>query len=91
MAFAADPELEVMAEEELARALTLSWREASKVTPWGDTHTAFAPSGGEVQVERNYLWADQDGGDVRVEVIVYDDPERYDEAARRDGLITRPG
>jgi hypothetical protein len=91
MTFAADPELEALAEEELARALTLSWREASKVTPWGDTYTGFAPSGGEVHFERNYLWAKEEGGDVRVEVIVYDDPERYDEAARRDGLITRPG
>lgn len=91
MTFAADPELEALAEEELGRALTLSWREASKVTPWGDTYTGFAPSGGEVCFERNYLWADQEGGDVRVEVIVYDDPERYDEAARRDGLIRRPG
>ncbi|MBC6980389.1 hypothetical protein [Caulobacter sp. 17J80-11] len=89
MAFAADPELEALAEEEMARALTLSWREASKVTPWGDTYTGFAPSGGEVHFERSYIWADREGGDVQVEVVVYDDPERYDEAARRTGVIRR--
>lgn len=85
-----DWELEALAEEEMARALTLSWRELSKVTPWGDSFTAFAPSGGEVTVERSYVWATAEGGDVLCEVLVYDGPERYDEAARRSAVVERP-
>jgi hypothetical protein len=57
-----------LAADELAQALTLSWRELSKVTPWGDAYQALAPSGDEVEVERNYLWFKDKGGDVLVEV-----------------------
>ena len=40
-----DPDLLAMAEDELSRAVTLSWREASKVTPWGDTFDGISPAG----------------------------------------------
>ncbi len=82
-----DPELEAMADEELERALSLSWREMSKVTPWGDTHEAFAPSGRPVEVERNYVWAEGVGGDVLVEVAVFVNAVLYDQAARRSKRV----
>ncbi len=85
-----DAEFEVMAEDELARACTLSWRELIKVTPWGDTYEGFAPSGQAVEVERNYLWADAPGGDVLVEVVVSKNKVLYDSGARRVRIIPAP-
>ena len=87
----ADFELEEMAEEELARALTLSWRDLNKVIPWGDTAEAFAPSGRPVMVERNYLWADATGGDILVEVVVFPNAALYDKGARRSERVNKPG
>ena len=86
----ADFELEEMAEEELARALTLSWRDLRKVIPWGDTAEAFAPSGRPVMVERGYLWAEAEGGDILVEVVVYPNAALYDQGARRSRRISKP-
>ncbi len=86
----APAEYETMAEDELVRALTLSWRELSRVTPWGDTYEGFAPSGRQVQVERNYLWAEAEGGDILCEVAVFSNPVLYDTAARRSGRIAKP-
>ena len=83
----ADRELEAMADEELVRALSLSYRELVKVTPWGDTHEAFAPTGRAVQVERNYLWAGEPGGEVLVEVAVFVNTALYDQAARRSRVV----
>jgi hypothetical protein len=83
-------ELEAMAEDELARACTLSWRDLSRVTPWGDSFEGFAPSGAPVEVERNYLWADRPGGDVLVEVTVVRNQVLYDKGARRSRLIPAP-
>lgn len=71
-----------MAADELDRALTLRWRELAKVTPWGDTFDAFAPSGRPVMVERSYLWAGEPGGDILAEVVVYPNAVLYDEGAR---------
>lgn len=79
-----------MADEELARACSLSWRELSKVTPWGDTHEAFVPSGRSVEVERNYVWADAPGGDVLVEVVVFQNTVLYDQGSRRSRTIKAP-
>ena len=84
-------ELEEMAAEELARARTLRWRELQKVIPWGDTHEAFAPSGRPVQVERNYLWAAEEGGDILCEVAVYPNAVLYDQAARCSCVIRKEG
>lgn len=88
---AADPDLLAMAEDELARAMTLSWREASKVTPWGDTFDGISPAGRNVQVERNYLWQDAEGGDILVEIAVFGGPSRYDAGARVSRTIRRGG
>jgi len=85
----ADFELEEMAEEELERALSLTWRDLSKVTPWGDTVEAFAPSGRPVMVERNYLWAEKPGGDILVEVVVFPNAVLYDQGARRSRRLVK--
>lgn len=91
MSAAADPDLLAMAEDELSRAMTLSWREASKVTPWGDTFDGISPAGRNVQVERNYLWQDAEGGDILVEIAVFGGPSRYDAGARVSRTIRRGG
>jgi hypothetical protein len=86
-----EQELSEMAEDELARACSLSWRELAKVTPWGDTYEGFAPSGRPVEVERSYIWKDAPGGDVLVEVVVSQNPVLYEKGARRTRTIKAPG
>jgi hypothetical protein len=86
-----DPDLLAMAEDELSRAVTLSWREASKVTPWGDTFDGISPAGRNVQVERNYLWSESEGGDILVEIAVFGGPSRYDAGVRVSRTIRRGG
>jgi hypothetical protein len=71
-------DLETAAREELERACTLGWRELSKLTPWGDTYEGFTPDGRDVSFERSYLWDIDEGGDIRVEVTVYE-PRDYEE------------
>jgi hypothetical protein len=83
-------ELAAMAADELARACSLTWLQLSKVTPWGDTYEGFAPSGRAVEVERNYVWADQPGGDVLVEVVVFQNAVLYDAGARASRTIRKP-
>ena len=85
-----DPDLLAFAEDELGRALTLSWRELSKIAPWGDTFDGLSPAGREVQVERNYIWAAEEGGDILCEVAVFGGPSRYDQGARVSRLIKKP-
>jgi hypothetical protein len=75
-------ELTVMAEEELASAIALSWPEIKAVTPWGDSFEGFAPSGRTVEVERRYLWAVDPVGAVVVEVEVRDPAARAGAEAR---------
>ncbi len=82
--------LEMMADDELIRACSMSWRELSKITPWGDTYEGFAPTGAPVEVERNYVWASEPGGDVLVEVIVFTNAVLYDQGARRSRTIKKP-
>ena len=84
-----DPDLQAMADDELSRAMTLSWRELSKVIPWGDTFDGISPAGRNVEVERNYLGAAQEGGDILCEVAVYGGETRYDQGARARGVISR--
>jgi len=85
----ADADLEQAAEEELERALDLRWAELAKVTPWGDTFEGFSPAGRPVMLERSYLWAEAEGGDILCEVAVYRNTVLYDQAARRSRRIPR--
>jgi hypothetical protein len=85
-----DLELQAMAQDELFRACSLKWRDLSKVTPWGDTYDGFAPSGRAVQVERNYVWAGEPGGDILAEVTVFQNAVLYDTGGRASQVIHRP-
>ena len=80
-------DLAAMAADELERALTLRWRELSPIVPWGDTFEGFSPAGRQVTVERSYLWAEADGGDILCEVVVYGGETRWEEGARAGGVI----
>ena len=42
---AEDGDLQAMAEDELTRALDLSWRDLSKIVPWGDDFEGITPAG----------------------------------------------
>jgi len=81
-------DLRSAAEDELQRACTLGWRELRAHTPWGDTFEGFTPDGREVCFERNYLWEDEAGGDIRVEIVVYA-PQAYEAGVRLTGVIPR--
>ena len=85
-----DPDLLAMAEDELNRACTLTWRDLAKITPWGDTYEGYAPGGRAVVFERNYLWASEKGGDILVEVAAYPGESRRDLAAEAKLLIRKP-
>jgi hypothetical protein len=74
-------DLEAAAEEEMQRACSLGWRQMKGHTPWGDTFEGFSPQGRNVCFERNYLWDGPEGGDIRVEVNVYE-PARYEAGVR---------
>jgi hypothetical protein len=84
-----DVGLAEMAADELERALTLRWRDLAEAIPWGDVYEGFAPGGRPVQVERNYLWAVETGGDILCEVAVFANAVLYDWGARVSGLIRR--
>ncbi len=86
-----DPDLAAMAEDELARALTLKWRELAGVTPWGDCYEGVSPAGRDVVIDRSYIWQAEAGGDILVEVAVYGGPSRYDAGERASAVIARGG
>ena len=86
-----DPELQAAAEDELQTACSLSWRELSRVTPWGDDWDGFGPAGSPVRFERNYIWLEHEGGDILCEVRVYRGQTRYDHGALATRVIARPG
>jgi len=85
-----DPDLEAMARDELSRAVTLRWRELRGIVPWGDTFEGISPAGRYVEVERSYIWASEEGGDILCEVIVFGGPSRYEAGARVSSLIPAP-
>ncbi|MEW5686886.1 MAG: hypothetical protein AB1942_18360 [Pseudomonadota bacterium] len=85
-----DEDLRAAAEDELGRALTLGWRELAKVTPWGDTFEGFTPGGRDVCFERAYMWDNENGGDIRVEVTVYE-PRAFEAGVRLAQTISRDG
>jgi hypothetical protein len=86
-----DEDLAAMAADELERAMTLSWRELAAVAPWGDAYDGFTAAGRQVTVERSYIWAEENGGDILCEVTVFGGPSRWDEGARVAGLIRPDG
>jgi hypothetical protein len=85
-----DPDLMAMAQDELARACTLSWRDLSQIIPWGDEFEGVSPAGRDVLVSRSYLWREAEGGDVLCEVAVYGGPSRFDQGAQVSRIIARP-
>ena len=84
-----DPDLLAFAEDELSRALSLSWRALSKVAPWGDSFEGISPSGRSVTVERAYLWRGPVGGDILCEVSVFVGAVAADDAVRVSAVIER--
>jgi hypothetical protein len=90
MSFAPDPELQAAAEEELAAATRLSWRELAKLIPWGDTFEGIGPAGGDLMLERNYLWRTEPDGDILCEVTAYRGPSRYDHGVKASRIIEKP-
>ncbi len=84
-----DPDLLAMAEDELARALTLTWRDLAKIIPWGDSFDGLSSAGRNVTVERSYLWVDAVGGDILCEVVTYGGPSRWDQGAKASAVIGR--
>jgi hypothetical protein len=84
-----DEDLEAAARDEMERACTLGWRDLARHLPWGDTFEGFTPAGREVAFERSYIWADEPGGDIRVEVVVYA-PRAYEQGVRLVRILTRP-
>jgi len=82
-------DLEAAAAEELARALTLDWRQLSAQAPWGDSYEGFTPLGRSVTFERNYLWEDEPGGDIRIEVTVFE-AKAFEEGAHASCVIGPP-
>ena len=81
-------DLRAAADEELERACALKWRQLSEIMPWGDTFEGFTPMGRAVCFERSYLWEDIPGGDIRVEVSVYE-PQAFEQGIRLTGGIAR--
>ena len=84
----ADPDFAAMAQDELVRALTLSWRELASITPWGDSFEGVTPAGREVIVERSYIWRGEAGGDILVEVEVYAGPSRQHHGETASAVIS---
>ena len=76
------------AEDELDKAMTLGWTELAKHTPWGDTFEGFTPEGRDVCFERSYLWEGETGGDIRVEVTVYE-ARAYEDGVRVTRIIEK--
>jgi hypothetical protein len=83
-----ETDLEEAAREELERACTLGWKQLARHTPWGDSFEGFTPAGREVSFERSYLWEGEPGGDIRVEVTVYE-PRTYEEGVTLNRTIVR--
>ena len=81
-------DLMAAAEEEIDRACSLPWKDLAKVTPWGDTFEGITPGGRDVCFERAYLWEGEPGGDIRIEVMVYE-PQLYEEGVRLTRAATR--
>ena len=84
------PELEETALEELEQAVSLTWPQLAPLTPWGDSYVGISVAGREVEIERSYIWADQEGGDILCEVVVFAGETRYDHGAKVTRTIRKP-
>ena len=82
-----DPDLTAMAEDELRRALDLSWVALKKAVPWGDDFEGISPAGRNVIVERSYVWKVEPGGDILCEVRVYPNAALYDHGVSVSAVI----
>ena len=76
-----EEDMRAAAQEELERAVTLGWRAIARHTPWGDTFEGFTPEGRSVCFERTYLWENEPGGDIRIEMTVFE-PEAYEDGVK---------
>lgn len=65
-------DLEAAALDEIDRACTLGWAQLNGHTPWGDSFEGVSPAGRAVIFDRSYLWENEPGGDILVEVVVYE-------------------
>jgi hypothetical protein len=83
-------DLTAAADDELDRAMSLGWAQLAKHTPWGDTFEGFTPEGREVCFERAYMWEGETGGDIRVEVTVYES-RSYEDGVRHTRTIPKNG
>jgi len=83
-------DLTAAADDELDRAMTLGWAQLAKHTPWGDTFDGFTPEGREVCFERAYMWEGEAGGDIRVEITVYE-PRSYEDGVRHTRILAKDG
>ncbi len=86
-----DPDFLAVARDELASAVSLSWRALAQVAPWGDSFEGISPAGRNVVVERAYLWKSAQGGDILCEVTVYGGESRFGAGARVSAVIERKG
>lgn len=84
-------DLAAMAEDELERAVSLSWGELAPIMPWGDSFDGFTPGGRSVTVERNYLWVADPGGDILCEINVFGGQSRYDDGVKLSLIISKEG
>jgi hypothetical protein len=84
-----EADLTAAAVDELDRAMTLGWKQLADHTPWGDTFEGFTPDGRDVCFERTYLWEAETGGDIRVEVTVFE-PRAYESGVKLTRSIPRP-
>ena len=86
----AQDDLTAAAVDEIDRAMSLGWKELAAHTPWGDTFEGYTPDGRDVCFERAYMWEGETGGDIRVEVTVYE-PRSYEEGVRLTRTISKDG
>ena len=81
-------DLEEAAQEELEKACSFKWAQLQALIPWGDDFEGFTPGGRAVTFERSYLWDGQAGGDILVEVAIYE-PQAFEQGVRLTGSIRR--
>ena len=84
-----EADLEAAAREELAQACDLGWQALLACTPWGDTFEGYSPQGRPVCFERAYMWQAAPGGEIRVEVTVFE-PRAFEAGVRLVQILSPP-